>query len=132
MKTALAFVALMATMGNAVAEPILAKPPYPPGFVRPKVLDYRAMPISTHAYDGLSMCLVFDVELDGSTSNVNFLRSSGNSDADAMVVAWLSKRQYGPATLNGKPVVSRLLFRQYFGENAKPGECSWDMYKLVS
>ena len=105
-KRILTLLALVATCGKALAdEPILVKPPFPPGFVRPKLLNTRAISVRTHKFDGLSLCLIFDVELDGSHSNVRILRSSNNQEVDDAVVAWLASQRHDPATQDGTPVV---------------------------
>jgi hypothetical protein len=126
-KRALVAAFLTAFGSSAFAdEPLLMRPPYPPGFVVPKRHFNGAVPF--HSPDPLpAFCGVFDVGIDGKVSNFKILRSIGSSKLDDIIVKWWSEGQYDPATLNGTPIAVRLLAK-YMPSRDSSGDCNWSLY----
>ncbi len=57
---------------------------------------------------------MFKVLQDGSVQDVKLARTSGSQRLDAAAVTQIATWHFFPATIDGKPVESYVLFRQIF------------------
>ena len=126
--------AASALMSVSVAQetaPMLGQPPYPPGYTRPvslpatsalKVVEEPEMPVA--------FCAYFDVDTDGSVSNVHALLSTGSQANDGALVKWFGELHYEPATWDGSAIRVRILRGTSLGQMPpeKANYCRWDMY----
>jgi hypothetical protein len=121
------------------SEPLLLKPPLPPGLIFPKA---TYLPSARLSGEDMKLpgdhivCLVLDIGTDGLVSNIKLLKSSGFPAIDSAIAGLAERSRYEPATLNGTPIAVRILSQRILttarlhNPEGLEGVCSWDMLKV--